>query len=675
MNMKKVYIILSALAVVFGMASCNDELELKNPNNQTTYDFGDSESELQEAVISIYNRIRLEGTFARVGYTMDAVRGDELWNASQVWYLPYDNLNIAADGDDIGTQWIWRDCYHVVNRANFVLQKVETCKLSEDKYNEIKGQALFLRGLAYYTIATYYQTAPLFIDYAQYSSMETLYAPLATQDEIFDQIDSDFSTAMTLLPSRDKGGEWAGGRATCGSAAGYYARSLMFRHKFAEALTVLKDIIEGEYGTYDLMLDYGDNFREGAAENNIESLFEIQYLDYGKGGVDEEWTPVNISSNATQGHAVESNYTPAAFGGWADLSVSPWLYNLFKAERCTDGTLDPRLYWTVSSYEPEYDVYTGGRNAGYPNGNDPRCNVLYQTPIKETPVTNATNGGFSSAKWTYARQDVCNTVVVGLHCGVNIRMMRYSDVLLRAAECINEIEGPTAEALGYINKVRNRAGLANLDIADFSSKDKLFEQIANVERPKEFGCENGRGIDLIRWGFFYDNGRLEQLKEHGSYAITTTGVPSMHELKWKTAAEAPASSATVADIAAVRAWATAENVGKVVTMENACDTEGAVIEYIEKDGKLEPVNDKQVLKYAKGDYYVYAEGKADPVSFFVVSKSSFSTYTPGHEYFPIYQGTLNANQNLGSGNSANTNTDNSAAFAANGWTVRPVVEL
>ena len=86
--MKKVYIILSALAVVFGMASCNDELELKNPNNQTTYDFGDSESELQEAVIACYNRIRLEGTFARVGYTMDAVRGDEIWNASQIWYLP-----------------------------------------------------------------------------------------------------------------------------------------------------------------------------------------------------------------------------------------------------------------------------------------------------------------------------------------------------------------------------------------------------------------------------------------------------------------------------------------------------------------------------------------------------------------------------------------------------------
>lgn len=587
--MKKLTIILSAFAVVFGMASCNDELELRNPNNQTTYDFGDSESELQEAIVSCYNRIRLDGSFSRIGYTMDAVRGDEIWNASQIWYLPYDNFQVSPTLGEPSTMWIWREFYHAVNRCNFVLKKVELAELSENAYKEIKGQALFLRALSYYSLATYFQMAPLFNDYDQYSSMETMYAPLATQDQLFDQIDADLTEAMAILPSRDTGGEWASGRATCGAAAGYYARSLMFRHKFDEALIVLKDIMAGKYGSYELMADYGDNFREGAAENNAESLFEVQFLDYGMGGPDEEWTPVNISSNASQGHAVESNYAPNAFGGWSDLSVSPWLYNLFKAEKCTDGTLDPRLYWTVMSYEPEYDIYTGGTNAGYPNGKDPRCNVLYQTPVTETPVTNAAGGGFSSAKWTYARLDVCNKIVVGLRCGINLRLMRYSDVLLRAAECINEISGPTQEAIDYINEVRNRAGLADLQLSDFGSADKLFEQIANVERPKEFGCENGRGIDLIRWGFFYDQGRLNQLKEHSSYVLDGT---------------------------------------------------------------------------ANTTYPV-----VNP------SFSSFQFYKPGQEYLPVAQSVLNANLNLGSGNSANTNTDNSVAFFESGKTVRPVTEL
>ena len=71
---------------------------------------------------------------------------------------------------------------------------------------------------------------------------------------------------MTLLPSRDAGGEWAKGRATSGAAAGFYARALMMRHKYSDALAVLRrNIINGQYGSYKLMANYGDNFREGDA--------------------------------------------------------------------------------------------------------------------------------------------------------------------------------------------------------------------------------------------------------------------------------------------------------------------------------------------------------------------------------------------------------------------------
>ena len=175
-------------------------------------------------------------------------------------------------------------------------------------------------------MAGYYQNPALITDYANYSTLDGLYGKNSTYDDVLDQVEKDFSEAMTLLPSRDAGGEWAKGRATCGAAAGYYARTLMQRHKYNEALTVLKDIMNKKYGSYKLMANYGDNFREGSAyENNDESLFEIQYLDYGSQGVDDEWTPVNTSPNATQGHAVESNFAPGRFGGWADLSVSPWL--------------------------------------------------------------------------------------------------------------------------------------------------------------------------------------------------------------------------------------------------------------------------------------------------------------------------------------------------------------
>lgn len=506
--MKLYHISLALLLGLGTLTSCNDKLDLDNPNQQTSATFGFNADDLEESVVAAYNHIRMEGSYARVGYTIDMCRGDEVWNSSQVWYLPFDNLNLPVSGD-IGW-WVWREWYYTINVCNFGLSRTgdDDSKLS-DRMKDIKGQLLFLRALAYYNLAGYYQDVPLIIDYNTYSSLDGLYATNNTFDEVMDQVEKDFKEAVDLLPSRDKGGEWAKGRATCGAAAGYYARALMQRHKYSEALTVLKDIINKKYGSYKLMANYGDNFREGAQyENNDESLFEVQFLDYGTQGTDDEWTPVNTSTNATQGSAIESNCGPGAYGGWADLSASPWLYQLFKQERTKSGKLDPRLYWTIGTYETDWD-----------NNDQTLGNVCYKSKMAptDTVVTNNNNGGLPICKYTNMRTGLYDKVVTGLHDGINLRLMRYSDVLLRAAECENEVNGPTQQAIDWINEVRRRAGLADLKLADFPTKDKLFEQIANVERPKEFGCEFGRGFDLLRWGFFYSADRLQQLKEHGTY--------------------------------------------------------------------------------------------------------------------------------------------------------------
>ncbi len=496
-----------SFALLLGMGtltSCSDKLDVDNPNQQTTATFG--VTELEENVIAAYNHIRMEGSYARVGYTIDVTRGDEVWNSSQVWYMPFDDYNLPADGD-IGW-WIWREWYYTINVCNFGLSKVgdDDSQLSESM-KRIKGQFLFLRGLAYYNLAGYFQNPPLITDYSTYSTLDGLYATNSTYDEVLDQVEKDFSEAIQLLPSRDEGGEWAKGRATNGAAAGYYARTLMQRHKYSEALSVLKDIMSKKYGTYKLMDNYGDNFREGSAyENNQESLFEVQFLNDGTQGTDDEWTPVNTSKNATQGSAIESNYAPARYGGWADLSASPWLYGLFKKERTTTGKLDPRLYWTIGTYETDWEGFEFG-NVGYGAA----------MTATDTVMTNNNNGGLPIAKWTNMRTGIYDKVVTGLHDGINLRLMRYSDVLLRAAECENEVNGPTQQAIDWINEVRRRANLADLKLADFSTKDKLFEQIANVERPKEFGCEFGRCFDLIRWGFFLTSDRQQQLKEHETF--------------------------------------------------------------------------------------------------------------------------------------------------------------
>lgn len=523
--MKSLNIALLSLGLVAaGVSSCDDRLDVINPNQQTTENFGKDASTLKEAVIACYNHIRMEGTFARVGYNINVCRGDEAWNAGQVWYLPFDNLNIPVT-EEIAS-WSWRDWYYTINVCNYVLQQVEVATLSEDEYNEIKGQALFIRGMAYYELSIMYKNPPVITDYSQYSSFDGLYLSNAdaTQDKAFDQVEADLKLALDLLPSKDKGGEWAKGRANKGAAAGYLSRALMFRHKFADAKTVLLDIINGKYGKYDLTADFGDNFKEtNAYENNIESLFEIQYLDYGSQGTDDEWTPVNTSANATQGHAIESNFGSYIVGGWADISASTWLYNLYKKERTASGALDPRLYYTCGTYEADYPAQ-GLDNMFYGQDMQERIDAYNALQKKEADkikaiTTNANNGGIPIVKHTSARQGIVSTVVTGLHCGVNLRIIRFSEILLLAAEAINEVDGPAA-AIPYINRVRQRAGLKDLDASKFGTADKLFEQIANVERPKELGCENIRIADLLRWGFFYDSERLAQMKLHTAYIKT-----------------------------------------------------------------------------------------------------------------------------------------------------------
>ena len=539
-----------SLALMLGfcmLTSCSDKLEVTNPNQPTTGTFGNTVDDLEEAVIACYHHIRMEGTFARVGYTLDAVRGDEVWNSAQGWgYYLADKLSPSTT-DEIYALWSWRDWYYVINICNFVITKCN-----------------------------------------EEASLSTAKQRIKEYDRVMDQVEADFAEALSLLPSKTEGGEWAKGRATKGAAAGFYARALMQRHKYSEALPLLERIINKEFGEYKLMSNYGDNFREGSAyENNAESLFEVQFLDYGTQGPDDEWTPVNISKNASQGHAVESNFGPGDFGGWADLSAAPWLYHLFvDGDKTKNGRLDPRLYWTIGTYEADWDTYKSELGT--------LGNVCYNTTMTEDApvVTNNNNGGLPIAKWTNMRTGLYSTVVVGLKCGINLRLMRYSDVLLRAAECENEINGPTQRAIDWINEVRQRAQLNDLSLADFDTKDKLFEQIANVERPKEFGCEYGRGLDLQRWGFFYDSKRMDQMKQHSAYKLST-------------------DKSTV----------------------------------------------KNAVKY--GDSGV---------------ECSFSTYLNGHEYYPIWQTTLNNNPNL-VGNSANETVDNSFYFSQKGWTIHPVVDL
>ena len=490
----------------YNIAAEGEKFDPTAPKN-----FGGRTFSLEEAAKECLN-FRYDGSYARTGYTYDLCRGDEVWNSGQVWYLPYDDYNSPASNEM--NFWVMRDWYYTINLANYVLHETESTWESNPEHKTFRGQALFARALAYYNVMGYYQVCPILTEFTFYNDYSAdilkTASKINSQSEVIELIKSDFKTAIDMLPT--KGGTEAG-IPTKGAAAGFLAKTLMFNHEYSEALTYLEGIINGAYGSYRLVDNYGDNFREGEAyENNSESIFEVEFADRAKQGTDQAWLPINWSNNPTNGNAIESSLAPGQLGGWADLSASNWLYALFKSERTKDDKLDPRLYWTIGTYEADWEN-------GYPA--DGFGNVMYGLTLnaESNIVTNNNNGGIPIVKNTYARFGN-SSVITGLTCGINIRLLRLAEIYLLAAEAINEISGPTDQAINYINIVRRRANLNDLSINNFNDADKLFEQIANVERPKELGCEFGRGFDLIRWGWFYNPSRLEQLKQHGAEKFT-----------------------------------------------------------------------------------------------------------------------------------------------------------
>ena len=77
MKFKNIILAGLSLTMLAGATSCEDKLDVVNANQQTTADFGNTSSDLEEAVIACYNHIRMDGTFSRLGYLEEVCGGGD----------------------------------------------------------------------------------------------------------------------------------------------------------------------------------------------------------------------------------------------------------------------------------------------------------------------------------------------------------------------------------------------------------------------------------------------------------------------------------------------------------------------------------------------------------------------------------------------------------------------
>lgn len=322
-------------------------------------------------------------------------------------YMQY--TNIASMG--LTARW-WNNCYKAIRRANSSLEQIDRITdktMTTELRDRLKGEAYFLRGLSYFwLVRDFGEEIPLIIK--EQKSIEDAKVPPAAIGEVWAQIVSDFKNAQNLLP---KNAEYSGndvGRATKGSATGMLGRAYLYQQKYQEALTEFEKVIKQEVGTYTLVSNFRDNVMLDT-ENNAESLFEFQYSGgYGASG-----------SNNTFFFALAQN---ASVGGWNNIVPTQSLINEFLA----DGA-DPRFHMTF--YAPN--------GAYFLNGTD--------------TLTYEDDGFYTFRKYN---QDIMPPTWGRIE-GTNLRLLRYSDVLLMAAECYVGLNQNIAKAKEYISQVRSRA--------------------------------------------------------------------------------------------------------------------------------------------------------------------------------------------------------------------------
>ncbi|MEX2568464.1 MAG: TonB-dependent receptor [Cyclobacteriaceae bacterium] len=135
----------------------------------------------------------------------------------------------------------------------------------------ILAEAKFMRAYFYFNLVNYFGDMPLIVD-RRISISEITNASRTPRATVYEQIETDLEEAMEVLP-------WTvneTGRLTRGAAMAMLGKVLLYQNKYAEAATILGELIDDNQGRYALFSDYSTLFYNDN-RNVSEDVFTIQF--------------------------------------------------------------------------------------------------------------------------------------------------------------------------------------------------------------------------------------------------------------------------------------------------------------------------------------------------------------------------------------------------------------
>lgn len=452
---------LTAIAVIMAglFSSCSDKyLDLNDRQNITEQSFWATREHALNGITATYAALQghdgSKWTFFEEMYTSLAYRADDLDNNRGEGYSK--TIASFTNGTDVSGPWnLWASCYAGIARANQVIERVPgIASMDETERNQIAGEGKFLRAYFYFMLVNAFENVPLILKFEK--DLSKLQAPQAKPEDVWAQIEKDLQEAESVLP--DSYSDDMVGRATNGAAKAFLGKVYLFREKWTNAESKLKEI----YGQYSLNAKYEDNFN-GTKENGPESIFEIQFT--------------GDRSQSDERHPFNYEIKPYAVDGWELFYPSDWLVDELKKDTMPDGEYSQRVYGTIFFDDADSKIW---------DLNSPANLVSYSSVAANL------------SRPAYFKKYGYPTDRSGSYVGINVSVIRYADALLMLAEALNE-NGKTGEAIDRINEVRARSGAVAIN-AGSMNQTQLREWIRNHERPVELSMEwASRFFDLARW--------------------------------------------------------------------------------------------------------------------------------------------------------------------------------
>ena len=433
------------------LLACSDDFVDVDSFDEDSENFFNSEEDYQSALIAAYDLLQASYINVMLG---EIASDNTLAGGESATDVPgiqeIDDMVHTPVNQQLRDMWGWM--FSGVNRANYILEFQDKTDFPGKEI--VLAEATFLRAYYYFELVKWFGDVPLAVDQRLLFGDQNIVdrTPVV---EVYAQIEQDLQFAADNLPAVQA----ETGRLTQGAAQSLLGKVYLYQDKFQEAATVLELVIDS--GTYDLLADYATMF-ENDNENNIESVFEVQYTDIEGAG----FGCLQCSEgNVAVGFNGIRNYSGPLFESGFSFNVPT--QEAFDAFEIGDLRRDIAIL----------DI-----NAWAAANSD----VSFVEGFEHT--------GFYNRKYI-ARQGDLNTGDANLTNPNNYRAIRFADVLLMAAEANNRGNIDDAKALEYLNRVRNRAGLADANGTGVVLTDAIYQ-----ERRVELVGEGHHFFDLVRTG-------------------------------------------------------------------------------------------------------------------------------------------------------------------------------